>query len=502
MTTRCRDALAERSVHRLPLLLLGLGREANEEDDGGHREDADAQEQQGLLRLQGLHPEQEAGAHRSGVAARAHDARHRAQRALVDEGHDRVGGPLRHLHEEAEHQHGDNGQRQDRHLREGDEGDPLQQENAAQEHGAALEAEDLPGLVAERAAQGPGKEVHQPEQAGGQSGHGNAKAEAVVEVERGDVVHGQLDAEARAVDQEQRPHAVVLDGGDEGVLALFPGGAGLVRKRLVPLLQRRVLRQPPVGHAHEEQGHAGHDHRQSPPQELARSQSDHDRQDQGHGHLRHAAAQVAPPGRRRVRRPNHVGGEHHRRVVLRDDEGRSNDADAQPEQEEGLVAVGQSDGHDRNRPDDQQPRVRPPRPDAIAQPPDDEARRDGHQHGGDDGVAHLRLGEAEVIPHNCHHGGNAEPPEEGQEEGHPRHVKGPHVGRRYAEQTDAGGFSGVRVDRGARLQRRGLAGRVPAAVGIRCQLRRLRCELLRPQFPPVPDPQGPRSPSCSAPTGA
>ena len=218
--------------------------------------------------------------------------------------------------------------------------------------------------------------------------------------------------------------------------------------------------------------------------------------------MRHAASQVAPPGRRGVCRPHHVGSEHHRGVVLRDDEGRSNDADAQAEQEEGLVAVGQSNGHDRNRPDDQQPRVRPPRPGAVAQPPEDEARRDGHQHGCDDGVAHLRLGEAEVVPHNGHHGGNAEPPEEGQEEGHPRHVKGPHVGLGHAEQTDAGCFARFSVDGGARLLRRSLARSVPAAVGFRCQLRRLRCELLRPQFPPAPGPLGPRSPSCSAPEGA
>ncbi len=98
-------------------------------------------------------------AHRSRVAGRAHNARHCAKGPLVDEGHDGVRGPLRHLHKEAEHQHGENGKRQDRHLRERDEGNPLQQQNAAQEHGAALEAEEPPGPVAERAAHGPGEEV-------------------------------------------------------------------------------------------------------------------------------------------------------------------------------------------------------------------------------------------------------------------------------------------------------------------------------------------------------
>ena len=123
---------------------------------------------------------------------------------------------------------------------------PLQQEYAAQKHGAALAPENPPGLVAERAAQNPGEEVHQPKHPGHEPRHRDVEAEAVVEVQRGDVVHRQLDAEAGAVDQEQRPHAVVLDGGDEGVFALFPGGAGHVRKRLLPLLLWGVLRQPPV----------------------------------------------------------------------------------------------------------------------------------------------------------------------------------------------------------------------------------------------------------------
>ena len=208
--------------------------------------------------------------------------------------------------------------------------------------------------------------------------------------------------------------------------------------------------------------------------------------------------QVAPSGRGGVGRSNHVGSEHHRGVVLGDDEGRSNDADSQTEQEKGLIAVGKANGHDRNGPDDQQPRIRPPRPDAVAQPPDHQARRNGHQHGGDDGVAHLRLGEAKVVPHDGHHGGNPKPPEEGQEEGHPRHVKGAHVGWGHAKQADAG----ARVNGRARLLRRRLARGVPDAAGFRCQLRRLRCEALRPQFPPVPGPQGPISPSYSAPAGA
>ncbi len=267
-----------------------------------------------------------------------------------------------------------------------------------------------PALSPNAHSQGPGEEVHQPKHPGHESRHRDAEAEAVVEVQRGDVVHRQLDAEAGAVDQEQRPHAVVLDGGDEGVFALFPGGAGHVRKRLLPLLQGGVLRQPPVSHAHEEQGHAGHHHRQSPPHELARPKADDDRQNQGHGHLFHAAAQVSPPGRRGVGRPHHVGGEHHRRVVLRDDKGRSNNADVQAEKQERLVAVRQPDGHDRNRPGYQQPRIRPPRPDAVAQPPNEQPRYDGHQHGGDDGVANLRLGESEVVTNNGHHGGNANHP--------------------------------------------------------------------------------------------
>ena len=55
---------------------------------------------------------------------------------------------------------------------------------------------------------------------------------------------------------------------------------------------------------------------------------------QRHHHLRDAAAQVAPTGGRGIRGSDNVRREHHRGVVLRDDEGRSDGADRQPEKQE------------------------------------------------------------------------------------------------------------------------------------------------------------------------
>ena len=81
-----------------------------------------------------------------------------------------------------------------------------------------------------------------------------------------------------------------------------------------------------------------------------------------------------------VGRSNHVGREHHGGVVLRHDEGGPDDADPQPEEQEGLVVVGQPDGHNRNRTDNQQPRVGDARADAVAQPAHHQPGHHGHCH--------------------------------------------------------------------------------------------------------------------------
>ena len=73
----------------------------------------------------------------------------------------------------------------------------------------ALQAPLPAGAVAECAAQGAGKDVHQPEQAGDDPGPLQPRIEVILEVQGGDVVDREFDPEARAVDHEQRPHPPV-----------------------------------------------------------------------------------------------------------------------------------------------------------------------------------------------------------------------------------------------------------------------------------------------------
>ena len=78
---------------------------------------------------------------------------------------------------------------------------------------------------------------------------------------------------------------------------------------------------------------------------------------QRHHHLRHAAAEIAPSRGRGVGRADDVRGEHHRRVELRDDEGRADRADRQPEEQEASCSRARSRRHHGNRAEDQQPGV-------------------------------------------------------------------------------------------------------------------------------------------------
>ena len=109
-------------------------------------------------------PEQESGGDRTGVAARADDARHRTQRLLVDERHHRIGRALGHLHEQAEDDERGDGQRQHRHLREEHQGQPLEKERDEEPAHAPGEPPAASEHVAERAAEGAREDVHQAEE--------------------------------------------------------------------------------------------------------------------------------------------------------------------------------------------------------------------------------------------------------------------------------------------------------------------------------------------------
>ena len=86
--------------------------------------------------------------------------------------------------------------------------------------------------------------------------------------------------------------------------------------------------------------------------------------------------------------------------------------------------------HHRQRAQQQQPRVGQPRADAIAQPAHEQPRHDRDRHRADDAPADLILGELQLVADDRHQRRDAEPGEEAQKEGDPRHVERPHVRRR------------------------------------------------------------------------
>ena len=110
---------------------------------------------------------------------------------------------------------------------------------------------------------------------------------------------------------------------------------------------RGILGEEVVGDADDEQRDAGDDHGQPPAHEFADPEHQEGREDERHDHLRNAAAEVAPPRGGGVGGAHAVGGEHHRRVVLGNDERRADGADGQPEEQEGFIALRQADAHDR-----------------------------------------------------------------------------------------------------------------------------------------------------------
>ena len=139
------------------------------------------------------------------------------------------------------------------------------------------------------------------------------------------------------------------------------------------------------------------------------------------------------PSRCRVGRPDNVGREHNRGVVLGDNEGRANNANRQSEEKERLVALGQTDAHNWNGADDQKAAIRQPGSNSVAEPTDCQPRHNRDGHGGDDRVADLSLGESKVVPHYGHQGRDAEPAEERQKEREPGEMERPHLRRLQTE---------------------------------------------------------------------
>ena len=167
-----------------------------------------AQNQQRLRPGQAGRLEQESRQHRSDVAARADDAGHRTQRALVDERHHGISGAVRHLDEQARPASSSRW--------------PAAASASARTASAPSPSPQIVQPSSATRPRSPQRRLQRsltmppsaranrfimPNDAGDESGGGQSEMKVVGEIERRDVVDGQLHAEAGAVDHEQRPHA-------------------------------------------------------------------------------------------------------------------------------------------------------------------------------------------------------------------------------------------------------------------------------------------------------
>ena len=192
----------------------------------------------------------------------------------------------------------------------------------------------------------------------------------VVIVKRGDVVDSQLHAKTSGVDDEECPDSVVLNRQQKGcdASALIGNRAFLAKFFIVPI--RRILREEVVNDTHDEQGDTGNHHGEPPPEELIHTETEHSSKDERHNHLGDTPTEIPPARRSRIRCANAIRRKHHRSVILRNDERRTNRTDCQPEQQKCLITSRKPDTHHRNRTEDEEPRIRLPRTDFVTQRPD------------------------------------------------------------------------------------------------------------------------------------
>src|SRR6185437_7021397 len=171
----------------------------------------------------------------------------------------------------------------------------------------------------------------------------------------------------------------------------------------------------------------GDEHGISPGIMRGIAEADDGREDDGHHHIRYAAAEVTPAAGDGVGGAFDAGGEHHGGVVLGDDEGSADDADGQAEEQEADVVRCQAGECNGDRADEQEVDGGFTWAVNIAKFSYDESGDDGGGYRGDDGVAHLCFGEAEVGADGGHQRCETEPAEEADEEHEPRDVEGPHL---------------------------------------------------------------------------
>src|ERR1700761_2957867 len=127
-------------------------------------------------------------------------------------------------------------------------------------------------------------------------------------------------------------------------------------------------------------------------------------------------------------------------MVLSDHERCANRADGQAEEQKCFVVVSEAYAHHRQRPEEEQPGVRPARTDAITKKSHEGSDDDGDGYRGDRQVADLRFREVKLLADDRHQWRKPEPSKKTDEEREPREVEGAHGSAGKVGESYTSGF--------------------------------------------------------------
>ena len=404
----------------------GMALDADEEGEDGGADDGEAHDHEGLAVAGSELAEGHAEADGSGVASGADDAGDGSGDGGVDVGDDAVAGSLGALDEEGEEDHDEDGDSEALGVGEDEDHDALEEEEDGVDPKTSTHAVLGVALVGEVSAETTGEEVHPSEEGGDGGGGLGGLGEGILEVEGGGVVHGELDAEAASVLEEEDPGVEVEGAGAEGGGGGDLGHEAVLLEVLVVALGR-VIGDEEDGDAGHEADEGGDDGNGAPGHLGGHAGLEKGEEDGSHDELGDAATEVAPATDEGVGGTDDLLGEHAGGPVLAHDEGAADEADEETEDDEaggGIHKAGAGGGDGAAAQDHGEE-------DAgavlVAERAEDEAHADGAGDGDDRREPDLLSVDADVGADLREERGNGEPDEEGNEEAPPRAVEGAHV---------------------------------------------------------------------------
>mmetsp|Transcript_49771 Transcript_49771/g.105830 ORF Transcript_49771/g.105830 Transcript_49771/m.105830 type:complete len:524 (+) Transcript_49771:444-2015(+) len=424
----------------------GVSLDVDEEGEDPGRDDGAAHDVKGLLGLQLAEPETES--HRSEVAACADDPGDGSGDGRVDVGNDAVGGSLGGLDDAGEDDHDEDGGREGVGVGEDEDQNSLGDEEAGLPDETTAHAHLGVELVGHESADAAGEEVHPAEDGGDGGGALGGELELGLEVGRGGVVHGELDAEAAGVLDEEDPGVDVggaaAEGGGGGDL-----GHGAVHLHVLVVTLGSVVRNPDDEES-EAEPDGGGDEADGPPGLLRRHAELEEREEDGsHDDLGDASSEVAPATHERVGGTGDLFGEHAGGPELAADESGPAESDEEAKAGERRGAVDEAGAGAGNGARHQENSHQNTSAVLVAHGTVDESHEHGAGDGADVGRPDLLLRDLQRVLDLGEEGRDGEPDEEGREESHPRAVEGAHVRALEGEELDFGGLVilvGVDVD--------------------------------------------------------